>query len=185
MAVKATDLCVRCHSAVKLAAARPDAHKAMQKGCVTCHTPHAADEKGLVRARDERSLCLSCHKELGRQLSASLSKHPVKECSACHAPHASDQKPLLKAARVDLCKDCHKQHSQFAHPFGPGVIDPRTGQMMTCLSCHSPHGTPFVSLLVDSPSRALCLQCHKDTPEEERERRKKTATSPVAPGGGR
>ena len=39
---------------------------------------------------------------------------------------------------------------------------------MTCLSCHNPHGTQFVSILIDSPSRALCIQCHSDTPEEEK-----------------
>jgi predicted CXXCH cytochrome family protein len=81
-------------------------------------------------------------------------------CSACHAGHASDQKPLLKAARADLCLTCHKQHSEFSHPFGPNVIDPRTKEAMTCLSCHAPHGTPHVSLLTENPQRALCVQCH-------------------------
>jgi predicted CXXCH cytochrome family protein len=45
---------------------------------------------------------------------------------------------------------------------------------MTCLSCHNPHGTQFVALLIDSPSRALCIQCHKDQPEDEK-RKSKTA----------
>jgi predicted CXXCH cytochrome family protein len=188
MAAKATDLCVRCHGAVKVAAARPDAHKALQQGCIKCHTPHAANEKGLVRGRDERALCLSCHKDISKLLAGAVSIHPLKaaggRCTACHAPHASDQKPLLKAARADVCKDCHKSHSQFAHPYGPGVNDPRTGQTMTCLSCHNPHASQYSSLAVAAPSRALCVQCHKDTPEEEKERRKKTAASANAPGGG-
>jgi predicted CXXCH cytochrome family protein len=185
MAAKATDLCVRCHSAVKLAAARPDAHKAMQQGCITCHTPHAADDKGLVRGRNERALCLSCHKDIAKQLASAVSVHPLKagggRCTACHAPHASDQKPLLKAARSEVCKDCHKSHSQFAHPYGPGVNDPRTGQTMTCLSCHNPHASPYTSLAAAAPSRALCVQCHKDQPEEEKERRQKAAGT-KAPG---
>jgi predicted CXXCH cytochrome family protein len=171
---------VRCHSAVKIASQKPDAHKALQKGCITCHTPHASDLPGLVKGRDQRAICLDCHKDIQKLMAASFSTHPLKAggCPICHAPHQSDTKPLLKAAKADLCKDCHKSHSQFGHPFGPGVIDPRTGQTMTCLACHNPHGTQFVSILIDSPSRALCVQCHKDTPEEEKKRHGKPQQGP-------
>jgi predicted CXXCH cytochrome family protein len=55
------------------------------------------------------------------------------------------------------------------------VIDPRTKRDMTCLSCHAPHGTPHVSLLTDSPQRALCVQCHASDGETLR---------PTATGGG-
>jgi predicted CXXCH cytochrome family protein len=117
---------------------------------------------------------------------SAYSKHPATadggRCTACHAPHESDQRPLLKAARADLCKECHKSHSQFAHPYGPNVLDPRTGQPMTCLSCHNPHATQYVSLTVASPSRALCVQCHNDTPELEKQRRK-TGLEAGAGGG--
>jgi predicted CXXCH cytochrome family protein len=81
-------------------------------------------------------------------------------CSACHAPHSAAHAPLLKADRGALCAKCHGDHSQFSHPFGANVLDPRTKQPMTCLSCHAPHGSPNVALLTDNPQRALCVQCH-------------------------
>src|SRR5205085_2160684 len=150
LAKTSTDLCVRCHGAVKTEAQKPGAHKALDKGCVTCHTPHAADERGLIKA-DERTICLSCHEDVKKSLAAAFSIHPLKadggRCSACHAPHRSDVKPLLKAQRENLCQTCHKDHSQFSHPFGPGVTDPRTGGTMTCLSCHTPHASQQPYLL--------------------------------------
>jgi predicted CXXCH cytochrome family protein len=177
---------VRCHSGVKLAASKPGAHKAMEKGCITCHTPHAADERGLIKAAGERERCLGCHQEMRKLFAASFSRHPVKadggRCTACHAPHESDKKPLLKAERADLCKTCHQNHSQFAHPYGPNVLDPRTGQSMTCLSCHNPHATSYPSMLVANPSRALCVQCHNDTPEMEKHRRKTGVASATGAG---
>ena len=164
LVAKATDLCVRCHGAVKVAAQKPGAHKALEQGCITCHTPHAADVKGLPKG-NERETCFSCHAQKRQQAATARSVHPLSvengRCSICHTGHLSEFGSLLKVAAADLCKDCHKNHSDFAHPFGPGVIDPRTGKTLTCLSCHDPHGTAHQSTLTDNPQRALCVQCHK------------------------
>ena len=62
--------------------------------------------------------------------------------------------------------------------FGPNVIDPRTKEAMTCLSCHAPHGTPHVSLLTENPQRALCVQCHPSDGSSLH------ATSPAGGGSG-
>ncbi|HXY40984.1 MAG TPA: cytochrome c3 family protein, partial [Vicinamibacteria bacterium] len=157
------ELCARCHAPVKQAAARPDAHPAMQKGCLTCHTPHAAEVKGLLKG-DGQSACLACHDGVRRTLAGAFSTHPLRAdkggCAGCHTGHASDQKPLLKAAPLELCRSCHEQHSSFSHPFGAGVIDPRTGQDMTCLSCHRPHASAQPHVLVANAQRELCVQCH-------------------------
>jgi predicted CXXCH cytochrome family protein len=164
LVAKTTDLCFRCHGSVRVAAQKPGAHKALQQGCVACHTPHAADARGLPKG-SERENCLSCHSQKKQQAARSRSVHPLKvengRCSICHAGHVSEFGALLKAAPENLCKDCHKSHSDFAHPFGPGVVDPRTGRTLTCLSCHDPHGTAYPAILVDNPQRALCVQCHK------------------------
>ena len=63
-------------------------------------------------------------------------------------------------------------------------MDPRNGQPMTCLSCHNPHGTQYVAMLVASPSRALCVQCHSDSPEMDQRRRKTGAADATAGAGG-
>ena len=149
---------------MKVAAQKPNAHKALQQGCVACHSPHAADYKGLPKG-NERENCLSCHAQKKAQAASARSVHPLKvengRCSICHTGHVSEQGKLLKAAAADLCKGCHKSHSDFAHPIGAGIIDPRTGGAMTCLSCHDPHGTAWPATLIDNPQRALCIQCHK------------------------
>jgi len=163
---KSQDLCVRCHGEVRREAEKADAHPAMAEGCVTCHTPHAADRPGLLAGASERGVCLSCHGEVRDAQKAFLSVHPESgaagACSACHTGHRSDQPALLKAPPQEVCKTCHEGHSQFSHPMGTGVIDPRTGRDVTCLSCHGPHGTMFPMILTESPQRALCVQCHSD-----------------------
>jgi predicted CXXCH cytochrome family protein len=45
---------------------------------------------------------------------------------------------------------------------GEKTVDPRTGQKMTCDSCHDPHGTQFVRFLRDDPEGKLCVGCHTD-----------------------
>ena len=64
------------------------------------------------------------------------------------------------APKVELCGTCHKTHAKFTHPFGKGVVDPRTKEEMTCLSCHGPHGTPQRYILVADGKRDLCVECH-------------------------
>ena len=162
---KGTDLCFRCHSAVKVASQKPGAHKALQSGCVSCHSPHAADTPGLVKG-DGRQICFSCHAGIKKMIAASFSIHvstgEAGRCTACHAPHQSDNGRLLRAPKVSLCVTCHKDHSSFSHPTGPTVNDPRSGQPLTCLSCHAPHGSAFPSMLIANPQRELCLQCHTE-----------------------
>jgi predicted CXXCH cytochrome family protein len=156
------ELCYRCHSAVKVASQKHGAHKALAtSNCVTCHNPHTADEKGLIKGNNERRLCLSCHKETQAHLAASASIHPVRanggRCTTCHASHQSEFPGLTKRAGDKLCNDCHAGHAQFGHPMG---VDPRTNKTMTCMSCHVAHGSQFASILTANPKRELCVQCH-------------------------
>jgi predicted CXXCH cytochrome family protein len=148
---------------VKDALGKPGAHEAAKDDCLNCHTPHAADEKGLVRG-SERERCLDCHDDVKKHMDGSRSIHPLRanggRCTSCHRPHQSDQPKLLAAAKVDLCATCHKTHAKFTHPFGKGVVDPRTKQEMTCLSCHGPHGTAQRNILVADGKRDLCVRCH-------------------------
>jgi predicted CXXCH cytochrome family protein len=163
------ELCLRCHADVQKAAALPDAHPGLAnpRACLACHTPHTSDRPQLIRGASERDVCLTCHQEIQSRQETSLSVHPESgeagACSACHLGHRSEQKSLLESAPAELCRSCHEDHSTFAHPMGAGVIDPRSGKELSCLSCHSPHGTQFPSLLTDSPQRSLCVQCHSDS----------------------
>ena len=159
-----TELCYRCHSPIKAAAQKPGAHKALEQGCVTCHNPHTADEPGLIKDNDERAVCLGCHKNIKETMDHSISIHPVKanggRCTSCHEPHQSGKAHLLRGDINAVCSKCHGGHAQFGHPVGSNVIDPRTKQGMTCLSCHSPHGSQNRMLLRADPQRTLCIECH-------------------------
>ncbi|HET9553534.1 MAG TPA: cytochrome c3 family protein, partial [Anaeromyxobacteraceae bacterium] len=156
-------LCFRCHSEKRVALGKPGAHAGARGDCLACHTPHAANERGLVRA-DERAVCLGCHEPVRRALDASRSIHPLRaekgRCSACHEPHQTANRKLLARPEQELCRRCHGSHAQFGHPIGSNVLDPRSGQPLSCLSCHGPHGTQWTSVLLDNPSQALCVRCH-------------------------
>jgi len=159
-----TELCTRCHAPIRALAQKPGAHKALESGCVTCHSPHTADEPGLIKGNNERDVCLSCHKAIGEQMRKSVSIHPMKagggRCTICHEPHQSNQQSLLKGNIEAVCSKCHKGHAQFGHAVGSSVVDPRNGNPMTCLSCHSPHGSQHRMILRKDPQRALCVDCH-------------------------
>jgi predicted CXXCH cytochrome family protein len=45
---------------------------------------------------------------------------------------------------------------------GAGVLDPRNGQSMDCLSCHGLHEAPAEKYLYSDGGRELCVGCHKD-----------------------
>jgi predicted CXXCH cytochrome family protein len=159
-------LCFRCHSEKKIALQKPGAHEGAKGDCLACHTPHAANEPGLV-AGSERAACLGCHDKIERVIATSRSIHPLRaergRCSICHEPHQTTNRMLLARDDETLCRKCHTKHAQFGHPVGPNVRDPRNGQAITCLSCHTPHGSQWSYILIDNPSQALCVRCHDPT----------------------
>lgn len=90
-----------------------------------------------------------------------------KQCDICHLPHTMAGEALLRAPISELCVDCHQDRK----PPGDHVVDvvpsmpvgnlPLDEGMMTCVTCHDPHGSAgFPKLLRDKPGR-LCSHCHK------------------------
>jgi predicted CXXCH cytochrome family protein len=85
-------------------------------------------------------------------------------CVTCHNPHSTDGPRLLNEASIaSLCQSCHTSLANHFHPTSSAKPDPRTGQPMTCTSCHRPHAAPFKGLLTHEPERELCIQCHDPT----------------------
>lgn len=127
-------------------------------GCATCHRLHSPTGPYALRAlagRDSsglRDLCTACH---GAGL-ASQDPHRatpgVNRCSFCHAPIDPKAvlygaRPKIRAAADRVCDYCHNMGAQ-SHPrnidpvldLPPGL--PRgTKGAITCLTCHSPHGS--------------------------------------------
>ncbi len=63
---------------------------------------------------------------------------------------------------VELCGSCHDHEHGINHPLGLETRDPRSGDPMSCLSCHSMHDAPEEMYLHASQERELCIGCHKD-----------------------
>lgn len=158
------DTCLKCHPDVSEQMASSHNHlvRYESNGCIACHTPHAGDDSRLLKGK-ERHVCGACHEATFERHEASDFKHQMTDaCNDCHAPHGSNHPAMAKAPINDVCSECHGQHGVFTHPIGENVFDPRTGQMMTCASCHASKGTDNEYHTRFDRKKALCVQCHSE-----------------------
>jgi len=88
----------------------------------------------------------------------------------CHNPHESEHNNLLIRPINSLCSDCHENASSgkhviknfgYDHPI-QNLPDPlRSGEMLSCISCHSPHGSETeLFFLNNTGPEHVCLMCH-------------------------
>ncbi|MBI2843188.1 MAG: cytochrome c3 family protein [Armatimonadetes bacterium] len=162
------ELCTMCHSK-ELAKAPTDGihmHPPVAEGmCTSCHSPHASDApKALWRDKTIAYSCFLCHNKIESGVDAKFAHLPVSglNCTTCHTPHMSKEKKLLVKDSIELCKKCHQPH---LHPLGKKpdgkvVVDPTTNEMLTCASCHEPHGSDFDKLTKKDKNAELCTMCH-------------------------
>jgi len=158
------DTCLECHPEIgeQMASSHNHLVRYGENGCVACHSPHAGDDDRLLRGK-ERHVCGTCHEATFRRYEDNKFKHKmVGACTDCHSPHGSNHPAMAKAPINEVCASCHAQHSAFTHPIGERVFDPRTGQMMTCASCHASKGTDYPYHTRLSGAKDLCVQCHRD-----------------------
>ena len=158
------DTCLECHAEVSEQMASSHNHlvRYENNSCIACHSPHAGDDKRLLKGK-ERHICGKCHEATFKRWESSKFSHQNTDaCNNCHAPHGSNHPAMAKAPINNVCSECHGKHGVFTHPIGENVFDPRTGQMMTCASCHATKGTDFEFHTRLSGAKALCLLCHMD-----------------------
>ncbi|MBX6422057.1 cytochrome c3 family protein [Thermosulfurimonas sp. F29] len=158
------EMCLSCHRDRKSDFLKVHTHymrSDRRPFCVNCHSPHASDNRILLRGSPDW-LCIRCHREALVQKRESLHIHPAwGRCLDCHEGHGSRFAGMLKGDAIAVCVRCHKTQGKFTHPIGEKVKDPRTGQSLTCVTCHDPMGTPFKYELRLSGEASLCLECHK------------------------
>lgn len=158
------DDCLSCHPEVteQMSSSHNHLVRYEDNGCMACHSPHAGDDERLLKGR-ERHVCGTCHEGTFERYDASEHKHRMTDaCNDCHAPHGSNHPAMTKAPINDVCGTCHGEHGTFTHPIGEDVFDPRTGQMMTCISCHSTKGSEHEYHTRLDRKKALCVQCHAE-----------------------
>ncbi len=160
-------LCVGCHNnMVNEALLKGRLHWPLldRAGCLNCHTPHASNQKGLLK-KPMVEVCGQCHADTVNWLKNVEHKHsPVKDgdCTACHSPHAADQVLLMnKPTSIEVCGSCHDWEHHSTHPIGPKYKDPRNKNLtVNCLSCHRSHGTPYDKMLHAPSQTEMCTNCH-------------------------
>jgi predicted CXXCH cytochrome family protein len=79
--------CLECHKAMTKGMV---VHKALQKGCSSCHrSPHAGGSPTLSLTSEEPDLCYDCHR--AGNFRRQYQHDPVArgKCTSCHNPHSS------------------------------------------------------------------------------------------------
>jgi predicted CXXCH cytochrome family protein len=97
---EASDTCTTCHNRKTHALWDGSQHDSRQVGCVSCHSVHAPVGDKQLKAKDEVTLCGTCHKGMVNK-QFRFNHMPVREgkmsCSSCHNVHGSTNVKLLKA----------------------------------------------------------------------------------------
>ena len=166
--------CRGCHED-KLAAFDRTPHAGMTDGCVTCHKGGEDHLKGrmdgkdtpgpkltAMAAADANAVCQTCHEKSHNPawLGSAHARRGVR-CTDCHSVHEpkSPQHQLKTASDPETCYACHpairaQELRTSHHPVREGL--------MSCTSCHNPHGSNHDKLLV-SQQPWLCQRCHLST----------------------
>jgi DmsE family decaheme c-type cytochrome len=149
--------CTTCHNRATHALWDGSQHDQRNLTCTTCHSVHAPQGEPQLRARNEQTLCATCHRNVTNRQHR-FSHMPVREgamrCSSCHNVHGTTNVKLLRAGTTvdEACTSCH------ADKRGPYLWE-HAPVAESCVTCHEPHGSNNERMLV-SKLPFLCQRCH-------------------------
>ncbi len=169
-----SEVCFRCHD--DDVSGRNFVHAPVKAGhCEMCHEPHNSHYPDALRVPANLT-CAMCHFEQWRPDALWPHQAVIADgCPACHDPHGSTHDLGLRKPVIELCTSCHPNYDDglhavrtvkgSGHPMGEGVIDTqRDNQILTCVSCHDPHGSDNPSMFYRGYKRmAVCVECHRKT----------------------
>ena len=153
--------CLTCHSDQAAEFKKQHLHQpAYGQACSICHVAHGNDNANLLRVADVNTLCLECHGP------------------DAPAPQKLEKERLIAIydGKVKLPEDYFKNISVLPLQYGRGhpteghpvstVLNTKTkkASSLNCLSCHQPHASANVGLLVkdQEPNMAFCKTCHSE-----------------------
>jgi len=166
-----SSLCITCHADKKAADIKGTVHPPAVRDCLSCHDPHASDNKNQLlkpmSGSEKENLCSSCHQTgLNVPEKGSLHAAVVMGCDTCHVTHKTGPEPTMEnrfhlaKAVPALCLDCHDAKDaglQKAHQNQPFAT-------ANCVECHSPHQSDAPKLMarfLHPPFEAgSCDMCH-------------------------
>jgi DmsE family decaheme c-type cytochrome len=173
--------CLRCHdkAPVNLILYTKHAQKGDERtpfandGCQTCHgdaTAHRKkprSEKPPIRfgadsptpVPDQNTACLACHEKTHINWRGSPHDDEDLACGTCHDIHALEDPVRKSESQAEVCFACHQDkrlemYKVSRHPLEEGI--------MTCSSCHNPHGSNGPSQLVKQTVNETCFKCHAE-----------------------
>ncbi len=150
-------------------------HAAVAMGCDSCHSgSHMGEQPAPKLIAEPPDLCFNCHDQGGFQKQVLHAPAAGGLCLTCHTPHAGQHARLLTADTASLCTTCHDPQSSGRHVMARiGSLDThplqdrpdpsRTGQALSCVSCHHPHSAERERLFPGSASAGpnVCSLCHR------------------------
>ena len=106
--------------------------------------------------------CIKCHGDnAARQWQGSFHAEFDVSCASCYKLHSpwTNEKALIRQETNDTCLSCHQSmrktlYQRSSHPL-------RDGQM-TCVDCHSPHGSAAEASVAAITANEKCYECHAD-----------------------
>jgi predicted CXXCH cytochrome family protein len=134
----------------------------MQRVDFLINSPSALDIN-IAAQSSFQSSCFEggCHADL--KVTQEQFVHPIfaqNECLICHTADHTDPE-FTPERTLELCVSCHSPESLGnSHVVGLGVVDPRNGEMLTCLSCHGYHSGEYRCVLKMDGRGELCVSCH-------------------------
>jgi predicted CXXCH cytochrome family protein len=145
MKAAVTAVCTGCH--LDKPGAKKFVHEPAAANCAICHDPHGSNYRVHLKA-DVNTLCTACHGLRPPSQNSEGERLTIPEGFA------------ERATKIFLDSQ-NTGHPYLRHPVsGPG-IDSQKNQLLSCISCHTPHSGNTVQRFVgELRGNALCLSCH-------------------------